>query len=115
MGRAQLSDSYAGVREGELYLLNMQIADYPHAGKYFQHENKRPRKLLVKRRERDKLIGHITRDRMTLVPMQVYFNPRGIAKVKLGLAKGKKEEDKRETIKQRDWTRRKARILRGDE
>ncbi len=109
---ASLNEAYAGLKDGELYLFNVHISEYPNAPKAFQHDPKRLRKLLVHRRERDKLIGAIKRDGMTLVPLSMFFNHRGICKLSLGLAKGKKAVDKRETIKERDWQRRKGNLLR---
>ena len=109
---ASLNEAYAGIKDGELYLFNVQIAEYPNAPRAFQHEPKRLRKLLVHKKERDKLIGAIKRDGMTLVPLSLFFNGRGLCKLSLGLAKGKKAHDKRETIKERDWQRRKGQLLR---
>ena len=86
--------------------------EFKQAAKQFNHEPKRPRKLLVKRKELDKLLGAVRRDGVTLVPLSIYFNERGIAKVQLGLAKGKKKGDKRETEKKRDWGREKSRLMR---
>jgi SsrA-binding protein len=111
-GKASLGESWAGEKDGDLYLLNANIPEYA-AGNQFNHEPKRPRKLLVHKRERVKLLSAIKREGMTLVPLSLYFNPRGIAKVELGLAKGKKKGDKRESSKQRDWQRDKARLLRA--
>lgn len=110
-GRASLAEAYAGPKDGELYLLNCTIQEYPNAGR-FQHEPRRPKKLLVHRRERDRLLGAIQREGVTLVPMKIYFNRRGIAKLELGLARGKRKVDKRETEKKRDWQRQKQRVLR---
>ena len=112
MGTISLSDAYAGPKNGELYLFNVHIGEYPHAHAKQQHEPKRPRKLLVHKKERERLLGAVTRDGMTLVPMSMYFNSRGILKLSLGLAKGKKTVDKRESIKKRDWERRKGSIMR---
>ena len=109
-GRASLGEAYAGEQGGELYLLNAHIAEYGPANR-FGHKPKRARKLLVHKRERDRLLGQIKREGYTLVPLSIYFNERGIAKLKLGLARGKKKSDKRETAKQRDWQREKSRIL----
>ena len=109
-GRASLGEAYAGEQNGELYLLNAHIAEYGPANR-FGHKPKRARKLLVHKRERDRLLGQIRREGYTLVPLSIYFNERGIAKLKLGLARGKKKSDKRETAKQRDWQREKSRIL----
>ncbi|UOM34004.1 SsrA-binding protein SmpB [Acuticoccus sp. I52.16.1] len=110
-GRSNLGESYAGESGGELWLYNAYIPEYQQANR-FNHETKRPRKLLLHRREMGKLIGAIAQEGLTLVPLSMYFNARGIAKVKLGLAKGKKTHDKRETEKKRDWQRDKARLLR---
>ena len=110
-GRASLQDSYAGEQAGQLYLFNAYIPEYKKAHQ-FNHETRRPRKLLVHKREMDKLLGAIRRQGVTLVPLAIYFNPRGIAKVDLGLARGKRKVDKRESEKERDWQREKARLLR---
>ena len=111
-GRASINESYAGEQKGELFLFNAYIPEYQLAGRYFQHETKRPRKLLVHRRELDHLLGSIRREGVTIVPLAIYFNDRGLAKVQLGLAKGKRKADKREAEKERDWQRDKARLLR---
>ena len=110
-GRASLQDSYAGEQAGELFLFNAYIPEYRAANR-FNHETRRPRKLLVHRRELNKLLGAVRREGVTLVPLSIYFNNRGIAKVDLGLARGKRKYDKRETEKTRDWNREKARLLR---
>jgi len=112
-GRASINESYAGEQAGELFLINAFIPEYNQAGRWLQHETKRPRKLLVKRRELAKLLSGIRRDGVTIVPLSVYFNPRGIAKVRLGLARGKRMADKREAQKDRDWQRDKARLMRN--
>ena len=111
-GKASLGEAYAGEQGGELYLLNAHIAEYSPANR-FGHSPKRARKLLLHRRERDRLLGQIRREGYTLVPLSIYFNDRGIAKLKLGLARGKKKADKREAAKQRDWQREKSRILKA--
>jgi SsrA-binding protein len=111
-GRASINEAYAGLKAGELYLFNAYLPEYMLAGRFFQHEPKRPRKLLVKKRELDKLMGAIKLKGSTLVPMQIYFNDRGIAKVQIGVATGKKKSDKRETEKERSWQRDKARLMR---
>lgn len=111
-GGVQITDAHAGEMGGELWLFNAHIPEY-HGGNRLNHEPRRPRKLLVHRRQRDRLIGAVQREGMTLVPLSLYFNPRGIAKVELGLAKGKKKWDKRETEKSRDWQREKGRLLRA--
>lgn len=110
-GRASIAEGYAGDERGELYLFNVNIPVYEAASR-FNHAPKRRRKLLVHRREAAKLINQIRREGYTLVPLRLYFNERGIAKVLLGLAKGKRKVDKRETTKQRDWQRDKARLMR---
>jgi len=110
-GSASIAEAYAGEKDGELFLLNAYVPEYKPANR-FNHEPKRPRKLLVKRKELDKLLGSIRREGITLVPLSIYFNERGIAKVELGLAKGKRKGDKRETEKARDWQREKARLMR---
>ena len=110
-GRASLQDSYAGEQAGELFLFNAYIPEYRAANR-FNHETRRPRKLLVHRRELNKLLGAVRREGVTLVPLSIYFNARGIAKVDLGLARGKRKYDKRETEKTRDWQREKARLMR---
>ena len=111
-GKASLGEAYAGEQGGELYLLNAHIAEYSPANR-FGHSPKRARKLLLHKRERDRLLGLIRREGYTLVPLSIYFNDRGIAKLKLGLARGKKKADKREAAKQRDWQREKSRILKA--
>ena len=111
-GRASVNEAYAGLKSGELYLFNAYIPEYLQAGRVDQHEPKRPRKLLVRRREQDKLAAGIKQKGVTLVPMSVYFNDRGIAKVEIGLATGKKKHDKRQNEKERSWQRDKARLMR---
>lgn len=113
-GRASINESYAGEMDGEIFLFNANIPVYGNAN-HFNHEPKRPRKLLLHRRQVNKFLGAIHRKGMTLVALSIYFNKRGKAKVYLGLAKGKNVVDKRETIKLRDWDRSKSRILRGNE
>lgn len=110
-GKANLSDAYAEERDGALWLVNAHIAEYDSGG-YMRHGEKRARKLLLKKREIGKLAGAAQRDGITLVPLSIYFNDRGIAKVQLGLARGKKHADKRATEAKRDWERQKARIIR---
>ena len=113
-GKASINESYAGEMQGEIYLFNANIPVYGNAN-HFNHEPKRPRKLLLHKRQANKFIGAIQRKGMTMVALSIYFNKKGLAKVHLALAKGKNVADKRETIKQRDWDRSKARILRGAE
>ena len=110
-GRANIAESYAKPENGEIWLINAHIPEYSQAGQ-FNHEPRRPRKLLLKKREASKLIGATDRDGMTLSPLKLYFNARGIAKLEIGLGKGKHYYDKRETQKKRDWNRQKARLMR---
>ena len=109
-GQANIAESYATVEDGELWLINSYIPAYEQA-KTFGHDERRRRKLLVHKKELAKLWQGIGRQGMTLVPLKLYFNRKGIAKLLLGLAKGKKMQDKRETEKRRDWSREKARLL----
>lgn len=110
-GKAQITECYAAVEDGELWLVNSYIPPYPQA-KTFQHEERRKRKLLVSKKELSKLWSATQREGMTLVPLVLYFNHRGRAKMKIGIAKGKKNHDKRATEAKRDWGRQKARLLR---
>ena len=111
-GRASINESYAGEKDGELYLFNAYIPEYNLAGKHLQHEVRRPRKLLLHRKQMNKFLGAIRREGATLVPLDIHFNDRGLAKVGIGLARGKKKVDKRQAEKDRDWKRDKARIMR---
>jgi SsrA-binding protein len=111
LGRGNIQESYAAAEDGGLYLINAYIPEYEGA-KHFGHEPRRKRKLLLHQREIDKLSAETARKGMTLVPLALYFNDRGIAKLKLGLARGKTNIDRRETIKERDWNRQKSRLLR---
>ena len=110
-GRAQIAESYANVAGGELWLINSYIPAYDKA-KTFGHDERRRRKLLAKYREIARLWQAIGREGATLVPLKIYFNDKGIAKLSLGVAKGKKMSDKRDTEKKRDWQRDKARLMR---
>ena len=109
-GKANIAESYATVEQGELWLINGYIPAYSQA-KTFGHEERRRRKLLVSKRELAKLWQGTAREGMTLVPLVMYFNHRGIVKLKIGIAKGKKNADKRETSAKRDWGRQKQRLL----
>jgi SsrA-binding protein len=111
-GKANIQESYAGPRDGELYLINAYIPEYTEANRQ-NHEPRRPRKLLIRKGEARKLAAAVQREGMTLVPLKMYFNPKGVAKVELGLAKGKKLHDKRQSEKAKDWARDKARVLRA--
>ncbi|EKV31407.1 tmRNA-binding protein SmpB [Caenispirillum salinarum AK4] len=110
-GRANIAEAFAQAQGGELYLVNAYIADYAPA-RHFRHEERRKRKLLLHRRELNRLIAAVGKQGATIVPLSLYFNNRGYAKVQLGLAKGKNVVDKRQTVKKRDWERQKARIMR---
>ena len=108
-GRASIAESYASEENGNLVLINANIPIYPAARE--NHEPKRMRTLLMKAKERDKYLNMIRRDGYTLVPLSLYFNQKGVAKLSIGLAKGRKKHDKREASKQRDWDRQKHRLL----
>ena len=112
VGEGSIKESYAAVEDGEVWLVNANIPQYPH-GNRLNHEPRRRRKLLLHAREINKLFGAINRQGMTLVPLSIYFNGDGRAKVELALAKGKKAHDKRATIKERDWKREQGRLLRN--
>lgn len=112
LGRATLSEAWAGERDGELWLFNAYIPEY-QGGVLSRFEPRAPRKLLVKRRQRDELLGAVQRDGNTIVPLQIHFNDRGMAKVLLGVGEGRKKADKRHAIAARDWQRDKARLLRN--
>lgn len=110
-GEGSIAESYAEVADGAVWLVNSNIPEFSHGNRY-NHEAKRPRKLLLHEREINKLHGAVAREGMTLVPLSIYFNSRGRAKVELALAKGRKTHDKREHIKEREWKRDAARIMR---
>lgn len=110
-GEGTIAESYADVQDGEVWLINANIPEFSH-GNRFNHEARRPRKLLLHVREINKMRGAVERKGMTLVPLSVYFNSRGRAKVELALAKGKKQHDKRASEKARDWKREQGRLLR---
>ena len=110
-GKANIAESYADARGGEIWLINSNIPEYQQAHR-FNHLPKRPRKLLLHKREIDKLVGAVERQGMTLVPLKLYFNEKGRAKVELALARGKKLYDKRETERKRSWERERGRLMR---
>ncbi|MCJ8159318.1 SsrA-binding protein SmpB [Sphingomonas sp. LaA6.9] len=110
-GEGSIAESYAEVKDNEVWLVNANIPEFSH-GNRFNHEPKRPRKLLLHEREINKLRVGVQREGMTLIPLSIFFNGRGRAKVELALAKGKKLHDKRESDKQRDWKREQGRLLR---
>ncbi len=111
-GQANIAESYASAEDGGLWLINSYIPEYQGAGRFFQHEPRRKRRLLLNKKEIHKIAIAVERQGMTMIPLELYFNERGLAKLKLALAQGKKLHDKRETAKKRDWNREKARIMR---
>src|SRR5437764_8116380 len=111
-GGASIAEAYADVEAGELYLVNANIPEYK-ASAHFNHQPKRPRKLLLHRKQVNRLLGAIRREGVTLVPLALYFNERGRAKVELGLAHGKRKADKRDAARDRDWQRSRARLMRA--
>ena len=110
-GKATIAESYASAEKGEIFLINATIPEFAQ-GNRFNHEPKRPRKLLLKAREIAKLAQGVEREGMTIVPLKIYFNERGLAKMEIAMARGKKLHDKRETEKLRDWSREKSRLMR---
>jgi SsrA-binding protein len=111
LSRATIGESYVSPEHGEIFLINANIPVYLQASR-FNHDPKRPRKLLLKKREIGKLMGAVEREGMTIVPLKLYFNERGMAKIEIAIAQGKKLRDKRETEKKRDWAREKGRLMR---
>jgi len=114
VGQASINEAYVKEKDGEIFLLNANIQEYSQAGKFFQHQAARPRKLLLNKREINKLIGGVQKEGLTIVPVKLFFNDKGMAKIIIALARGKKLHDKRKTEKDRDWNRDKARLLKGD-
>jgi SsrA-binding protein len=112
LGLCSLNESFAEIRNGDLWLIGAHIAEYTQAGAHLQHQPTRPRRLLLHKKEINKLIGSVTREGYTIVPVNLFFNDKGRAKLEIALAKGKKNYDKRETIKNRDWDRDKQRLMR---
>ena len=113
LGQASINEAYVKEKGGEVFLLNANIQEYSQAGAFFQHEAARTRKLLLNRREINKLSGAVQKQGLTIVPVKLYFDARGMAKITIALAQGKKLHDKRQTEKNRDWDRQKARVLKG--
>ena len=111
LGKATIGESYADAREGEIWLINSNIPEYLQAGRY-NHTPKRPRKLLLHQRQINKFAGAVEREGMTLVPLKLYFNAQGRAKIEIALGTGKKMHDKRETLKKRSWDRERGRLMR---
>jgi SsrA-binding protein len=110
-GRANIAESYAAVENGEIMLINADIPPYA-GGNRFNHEPRRPRKLLLHAKQIGRLIGAVQREGSTLIPTKLYWNDKGIAKIEIAIAKGKKAHDKREAVAERDWQRDKARLMR---
>ena len=111
-GQATITESYASFEDGGLYLINCYIPEYKGAGRFFQHEPRRKRRLLLNKSEISKIVIAIERKGMTIVPLELYFNSKGLAKLKVALAEGKKLTDKRQTAAKRDWQLQKARLMR---
>lgn len=111
-GKANLGEAYAGPNGDEIFIYNLHIPEYTE-GNRNNHEPRRPRRLLMHRREISRMLAGVQREGMTIVPMKLYFNPRGLVKLELALGKGKKTHDKRQTIKQRDWNREKSRLVKN--
>ena len=112
MGQANIKEAYVGPKDGEIWLFNANIPEYQQASQHFQHDPKRPRKLLLHKREVDKLLGAANRDGYSILPLRLFFNGRGLAKLDIALGKGKKAHDKRDVKKKRDWEKQKGRIMR---
>lgn len=112
-GSVNIAESYASAENGGIFLINCYIPEYGKAGQHLQHQPRRPRQLLLKKKEIHKMVIAIEREGMTLIPLELFFNERGRAKLRVGLAKGKKLSDKRETSAKRDWQRDKARLMRA--
>ncbi len=111
-GQCSITEGYVGPYEGGIAIFNMQIPEYAPAGAHLQHAPKRIRRLLLKKKEINRLNGAVTREGYTIIPVKIYFNGKGLAKLEIALAKGKKTHDKRDTLKERDWGREKRRVMR---
>lgn len=111
-GQCSLNESYVGPQHNDIWLFNTHIPEYQQAGSHLQHEPKRPRLLLLKKREINKLTGAVSREGYSIVATKLYFDKRGMAKIEIALAKGKKQHDKRDTEKKRDWAKEKGRVMR---
>ena len=114
LGRASIAESYATEESGHIVLINSNIPEYSSAASGQNHEPKRIRRLLIHKKERNKVFGQIKKDGCTVVPLSLYFNQKGLAKLSIGIAEGKRKVDKREVIKKRDWDREKHRILKNN-
>ena len=112
LGQASIAEAYVGPSNGDIFIHNLHIPEYSQAGPKMQHDPKRIKKLLLHKKEIDKLIGSVARGGYTIVPTKIYFDAKGRAKIEIALAKGKKLHDKRETEKQRDWSKQKSRTMR---
>lgn len=112
LGQASINEAYVGPQGGAIMLFNAHIPEYQQAGRHLQHDPKRVRTLLLSKKQMDTLMGAVQKQGYTIIPVRLYFNARGVAKLEIALAKGKKEHDKRDTIKERDWQRDKSRIMR---
>ena len=112
-GKASIKEAYAETKKGQLFLINADISNYDKAASYSKIESKRVRKLLVHKKEISKLQGKIEKEGMTIIPLKIYFNKKGIAKIEIAIAKGKKLYDKRESKKKRDWNIQKKRLLKN--
>lgn len=115
LGQCSIRESFVGPKDGDIWIFNMNIPEYQQASHHLQHEPTRPRKLLLHRREIHKLLGAVTREGMTIVANRLYFDERGLVKLEIASAKGKKLHDKRETEKERDWNKQKQRILKDNQ
>lgn len=111
LGQGSIRESYVGPKDGDIWIFNMNIPEYQQASQHFQHEPARPRKLLLHRREINKLLGAVAKEGMTIVANRLYFDERGMVKIEISTAKGKKLHDKRETEKERDWNKQKQRVF----
>lgn len=111
-GQCSINEAYCAEEDGVIVLHNAHIAEYMQAGKHLQHDPKRDRQLLLQKREIHRLLGAISREGYTIVPLRLFFDDRGYAKLDIALGKGKKDYDKRETEKQRDWNKQKSRVVR---
>ena len=114
LGRASIAEAYATEEYGHVVLINSNIPEYSSAALGQNHEPKRVRKLLIHKKEKNRILGQIKKDGCTVVPLSLFFNQRGLAKISLGIAEGKKKVDKREVIKKRDWDREKHRLLKNN-
>ena len=114
LGRASIAESYATEESGHIVLINSNIPEYSSAASGQNHEPKRIRRILIHKKERNKVFGQIKKDGCTVIPLSLYFNQKGLAKLSLGIAEGKRKVDKREVIKKRDWDREKHRILKNN-